>query len=201
MSQTPSNRNSNDRRNFRPVSPSSHTGKTTDGRTIKKKCFKYEVMNLLLPGDVSSVNAWTWKEADGEKPAHWHARSHGVDMHLRDGLNPVTLAKTGCALVEVKERIVPNRETGGEPLCYVYLNLYPVPEGGRPTHTLIVTREKSQAEGGTIVFTQGGRTFSTTEAKIFKTWHRSAPVSVVRHDQHGVPKRLEVEGTVTLVTM
>ncbi len=114
----------------------STTGTSASGLPIAK--------NHLWEGTVQARSLqglpFVHTPAEGEKPAHWHVRHEGTDIHLRDGLTPAQLA---TARAEIKVRQVRNHRGTAQ---YVYCNLYPAPAGSGPTKRLYVGRGRSVDE-------------------------------------------------------
>lgn len=78
------------------------------------------------------------------KPEHWHVRlfnrSHGVDVHLRDGLTPSDLA-VKAVRAEIKVRKVDYTDPS-DTREFVYLNLFPT--DGAAECRIIVDRDPSE---------------------------------------------------------
>lgn len=74
--------------------------------------------------------------ANGQKPAHDHVKHMGIDIHLRDGLTPDPQSGEIRGLVEVKVREIRPNHGGGKTNYYLYLNVYPLPEGQAPVRQL-----------------------------------------------------------------
>lgn len=75
--------------------------------------------------------------AHGQKPPYLHAKLHGVDIHLRDKLEPDENGVI-AGMVEVKVRKIAPRNGGGITNYYLYLNIFPIGEGERPTHVVSI---------------------------------------------------------------
>lgn len=95
------------------------------------------------------ASEFRFKEADGPKPAHFHCRIAGVDVHLRDGLTPTDL-KTRPVAIEVKSRNV-SSTTGPKKPKYVYINAYPTAEGTESRESVHIGRN---APAGDLVQVQ-----------------------------------------------
>lgn len=117
--------------------------KNRDGRvvgttTIKKyRLWEGEVVLLV------DSRKFRYIAAAGEVPEYFHAKLHGVDVHLRDDLIPgttgITFGKAEIGCREVTSTL------GDEVARYMYVNIFPS-AGGETEYELVLGRADRPGE-------------------------------------------------------
>lgn len=149
---------------------------------IDKKCLLRGVMELTF---LPSLYQWRYFEKTDKKPAHWHAKFHGVDIHLRDGVVLNDLYNMASEiqldhlefLVEIKTRDV-SATHGPDEHKYVYLNVFPLPKGEKAKRAVLITDMRPVLDGKVIKFVNH-RGFGSIRGRIFRTFGRENGVVTV----------------------
>lgn len=125
-------------------------------RNLVQRNFEGERINAFVALHPGVVRNFKVVPAKGSAPEYRHVKVHNVDIHLRDGLEPLPDGEIRGS-VQVKVRVIQPKGGGGHVNYYLYMNVFPLKEGEQPTHKVCVEQIYDSAAFETLYIPHGGQ--------------------------------------------